>query len=78
MVLDEYSDFHLVPKYTAAIIRIFICRLDRQDLSSCHKLRFSTTILLATQCRRPKIFQTVNSIRLTNLSFKYQRYTTKG
>ena len=29
---------------------------------------------MATQCRRPYIFQTINSVRSNNLSLKYQRF----
>ena len=29
-----------------------------------------------TQCRRPLIFQTINSIRSNSLGLKYQRFTT--
>jgi len=31
---------------------------------------------IQTQCRRPQTFQTMNSVRLNNLSLKYQRFTT--
>ena len=36
--------------------------------------------VFATQCRRPKIFQTMNSVRCKNPSLKYQRfnYTTRA
>ena len=33
------------------------------------------TYIFATKCRRPKIFQTMNSVRLNNLSFKCQWFT---
>ena len=42
-----------------------------KDLSHCHKLRFSNPYVFATQCRRPKIFQTMHSGRSNNLSLKY-------
>ena len=32
--------------------------------------------IIATRCRRPFIFQTINSVRLKHLSLKYQRFTT--
>ena len=38
-----------------------------KELSLCHKFCFS-----ATQCRRPWIFQTNNSLRSNSLSLKYQ------
>ena len=34
--------------------------------------------MFATQCRRPKIFQTMNFLRSNNLSMKYQRITSYG
>ena len=40
-----------------------------------HKLYFSNLYIFATQCRRPLIFQTMNSVRPNNLSLKYQRFT---
>ena len=41
-------------------------------MSLCHKLRFSNTYIFVTQCRRPQIFQTMNSVRSNSLSMKYQ------
>ena len=35
-------------------------------------------IIFATQCRRPKIFQTMSSVRSNNVSLKYQRPTPPG
>ena len=32
--------------------------------------------IFATQCRRPKMFQTINSIRRNNASLKYQNFTS--
>ena len=43
----------------------------KKELSLCHKLWFSKTYIFATQWRRSKIFQTMNSIRLNNLSLQY-------
>ena len=37
---------------------------------------FSNLYIFATQCRRPLIFQTMNSVRPNNLSLKYQRFTS--
>ena len=34
--------------------------------------------ILATQCRRPLIFQTMNSVRLNSLSLKYNWFTPSG
>ena len=42
-------------------------------MSLCHKLRFSNPHIFVAQCRRPKIFQTMNSGRSNNQSLKYQR-----
>ena len=36
------------------------------------------TDIFATQCRRPKIFQTMIYIRSNNLSLKYKRFTLSG
>ena len=45
-------------------------------MSFCHKLGFSNFNIVATQCRRPFIFQTMNSVRPKNLSLKYKRFTS--
>ena len=50
----------------------------KKVLSLCHKLKFSNPNTFATQCRRPQIFQTINSVRSNNVSLKYQRPTTSG
>ena len=44
----------------------------------CHKLWFSIPYIFATQCCRPWIFQTINSVRSNNLSLKYQRFRPPG
>ena len=44
----------------------------------CHKLKYSYPYILATQCRRPKIFQTINSVRSNNVSLKYQTFISTG
>ena len=49
-----------------------------KELSLCHKLKFSNPNIFATQCRRPYIFQTMNSVRLNNVSLKYQRPSPSG
>ena len=36
------------------------------------------TSIFATQCRRPSIFLSINSVRSNNLSLKYQRFTPRG
>ena len=46
-----------------------------KELSLCHKLKFSNPNNFATQCRRPKIFQTMNFVRSNNVSLKYKRPT---
>jgi len=38
----------------------------------------SNSYIFATRCRRPLLFQTVNSVRWTSLSLKYQRSTPSG
>ena len=50
--------------------------LSLKELSLCHKLWIFNPCIFATQCRRPWIFQTMNSIRSNNLSLKYHRFTT--
>ena len=49
-----------------------------KEMSLCHKLRCFNPYIFATQCRRPLTFQTMNSVRLNNLSLKYQRCTPSG
>ena len=41
-------------------------------------LVFLFSFFCETQCHRPKIFQTMNSMRSNNISLKYQRFTTSG
>ena len=48
-----------------------------KELSFCHKLWFSKFNIVATQCRGPLIFQTLNSVRSNNVSLKYQRFHHK-
>ena len=48
------------------------------ELSLCHKLGFSNSYIFAKQCRRPKIFQTVNSVRSNDVSLTCQRCTPWG
>ena len=50
--------------------------LSGKELSFCHKLGFSNFNIVATQCRRPLIFQTMNVIRSNNVCLKYQRFTS--
>ena len=49
-----------------------------KELSLCNKLGMSDSYIFATLCRRPQIFQTMNSVRSNNLSLKYQSFTTVG
>ena len=44
----------------------------------CHKFWFYNSYFFATQCCRPLIFQTINSGRSNNLSFKFPRFTMSG
>jgi len=46
-----------------------------KELSFCHKLWFSYPYIFAFQCRRPKIFQTMNYFWSNNDSLKYHRLT---
>ena len=47
-------------------------------MSLSHKLWFSNLYIFVTQCGRPQIFQTMNSVRWKNLSLKYQRFAPSG
>ena len=47
-----------------------------KKLSFCHKLWVSNFNIVATQCRRPLIFQTSKDIRSNNVSLKYQKFTS--
>ena len=53
-------------------------QVQQKELSLFHKFWFSGPYIFATQCRRPKIFQTMKYVRSNNLSFKYQRVTPSG
>ena len=58
-------------------VRYFKLRLNSvhgfvKELSFCHKLWFSNPYMFKTQCCRPLKFQTMKSVRLNNLSLKYQ------
>ena len=44
--------------------------------SSCSEA--NKPYIFATQCRRPFIFQTMNSVRSKSLSLEYQRFTPAG
>ena len=44
-------------------------------MSFCHKLLLFPSYIFATRCRRPLIFQTLISVRL---SFKCQRFFSSG
>ena len=47
----------------------------QKKLSLYHKLWFSNSFSFATQCCRPYILQTFNSVRSNNLNLKYHRFT---
>ena len=49
-----------------------------KELTFCHRLWFSNFNIVATQKRRPLIFQTMNAVRSNNVSLKYQRFTSSG
>ena len=53
-------------------------KLQWKELSYCQNLKFSIPYIFATQCCWPLIFQPMNSVRLNNLSLKYQRVTLSG
>ena len=56
------------------VVNRSLSRAGLKELSFCHTLYFSN--IFTTQCRRPLIFQTMNSVRPNNLSLKYQRFTS--
>ena len=49
-----------------------------KEIESLQKLWFSNSYILPTQCRRPWIFQTINSFRSIIPSVNYQRFATSG
>ena len=49
-----------------------------KELSFCHNLKFSNLNIFATKCRRPQIFQTMNSVKSNSLSLKYQVFPPSG
>ena len=49
-----------------------------KEFSLWHKLLFSNLNIFATQCRRPYIFQTMNSVRSNNLRFTQLGCTGRG
>ena len=46
------------------------------SMSFSHILCFNNFNIVATQCRRPLIFRTMNAIRSNNVSLKYQKFTS--
>ena len=79
--LDLYLDFCFQNKiltYWQNTLRLIfqvsqnICHHPFKKFSFCHKLCFSNPFTFATRCRRPQIFQTMISVRLKNVSLKYQ------
>jgi len=79
--LDLYLDFcfqNKILKYWQNTLRLIfqvsknICPHPFKKFSFCHKLCFSNPFTFATRCRRPQIFQTMISVRLKNVSLKYQ------
>ena len=53
-------------------------KIQGKELSFGHKLWFSYPYIFSFQCRRPKIFQTMNYFRSNNDSLKYLRLTPPG
>ena len=47
-------------------------------MSFSHKLPFCNPYIFTTRFRRPKIFQTVKSVRSKSQSIKYQKFTPTG
>ena len=48
--------------------------MKKNELSFCHKLRFSYPHIFAFQCRRPQIFQTMNFDTSNNLNKHFKIY----
>ena len=66
----------VVGDYINTMMTTFEFNFDVKELSFCHKLWFSNFNIVATQCHRPLIFQTMNASRSNNVSLKYQRFTS--
>ena len=49
-----------------------------KNMSFCHKHKFIYHYIFAIKCRRPLIFETVNSVKSNGLSLKYQRFASSG
>ena len=63
-----------ISKFSRLTLQRTFC-FQAKELSFCHKLWFSYPYIFAFQCRRPKIFQTMNYFRWNNDSLKYHRLT---
>ena len=63
-----------------SILIFFLCSgsPELKELSFCHKLWFSNPYISASLCRRPLIFQNMNSVRTNNPSLKYLRFRLLG
>ena len=61
---------------TVSILTIGIWGIKVRKELSLSDTKFDFLIPISLQCRRPQIFQTMNSGRSNNLSFKYQRFIT--
>ena len=54
------------------------CNKEKRVYATRHKFRCSRPYIFATQCRRPLIFQFMNSVRANSLSLKCQSFTPSG
>ena len=62
--------------------KIWRKKIIKNKLKKCKEIKslpqFYNPYIFETQCRRPYIFQAMNSVGSNNLSFKYQRFTPLG
>ena len=70
--------FKLLPWFQSAPRVLKLLPRCGKEFSLCHKLCFSKPNIFGFQCRRPQIFQIMNSVISNNLSLTYQRFTTLG
>ena len=71
-----YTIHALANKVFGHMYSVFITGIEcAKELSFCHKLWFNNLFIFATQFRRPLIFHNMTSVKLNNLSLKYQSCT---
>ena len=76
-------DIFFAPKYdkTHKILYYCLSTIKKnlfKGIESLPQTLISNHYIFGTKCWRPKIFQTMNSVRSNILSLNYQRFTTSG